>query len=91
MDQKQELLEQRITERLLVERQTPHDALRGLIAQPDAPDPMAAVFALTTVAADMAGWGEPPLERLADQCFSEAALFICELWAAGYRLEPPPE
>ncbi|WP_394707426.1 hypothetical protein [uncultured Celeribacter sp.] len=91
MHNRQEWLEEKITERLLTDRLSPHDALQSVMADPDAPDPMEAVFALTTVAADLSGWQEAGLFGLSNRCFAAATLFICELWAEGYRLEPPEE
>jgi hypothetical protein len=86
---RQDRLEERIIACLLIERQSPYDALKTLMAQPDPPDPMAAVFALITVGADLSGWHEPVLHALSHRCFEAATLFICELWAEGYRLDPP--
>ncbi len=80
-----------ITERLLTDRLSPYDTLQNLMNTPDAPDPMEAVFALTTVAADLSGWQETGLYDLSNRCFAAATLFICELWAAGYQLDPPEE
>lgn|GEM_PF-4376236 len=86
----QDQIEERITQCLLIERKSPYGALKTLLAQSTPPDPMEAVFALTTVAADLSGWHEPVLNDLSNRCFEAATLFVCELWAAGYRLEPPP-
>lgn len=88
-NEKQSQIEEQIIERLLVEGQEPGDVLRELLAGPDAPDPLEAVFALATVASDMADWHEAGLHKLADQCFDDALLFICELWVQGYRLKRP--
>ncbi|WP_177213158.1 hypothetical protein [Celeribacter neptunius] len=88
-EKKQTELEERIVERLLVDRQAPVDVLRDVMAGPDAPDPLEAVFALTTVASDMSTWHEEDLRELSEHCFQDAALFICELWAAGYELKAP--
>ena len=85
----QDWLEARLIERLLIERQSPYEALKDMLALPEPPDPLELVFALTTVAADLSGWHEPDLQALSDRCFEEAALFVCELWAEGYRLHRP--
>lgn len=91
MHQRQEGLEERITERLLTDRLSPYATLQSLMTDPDSPDPMEAVFALTTVAADLSGWQETGLYDLSNHCFAAATLFICELWSEGYRLDPPEE
>ncbi|ATG47713.1 hypothetical protein CEW89_09125 [Celeribacter ethanolicus] len=88
---RQDRLEEQIIACLLIERQSPYDTLKTLLAHPDLADPMAAVFALTTVAADLSGWHEPVLHDLSNRCFEAATLFICEFWADGYRLEPPAD
>lgn len=85
----QDQLEEQIVKSLLIERKSPHDALKSLLSQPNPPDPMEAVFALTTVASDLSHWQESELHDLANRCFEAATLFVCELWAQGYRLEPP--
>ncbi len=75
----------------MIEGDTPYEALHWLISQAPAPNPMDAVFALCTVAADMRGWREPGLQQLSDRCFDDATLFLCELWSKGYRLTSPSD
>ncbi|WP_417268693.1 hypothetical protein [Celeribacter baekdonensis] len=87
--EEQDKLEETIIQQLVFERQTPGTVVRGLLSGPNPPDPLQAVFALTTIAADLSGWHEPDLQDLSSRCFEEATLMICELWAEGFRLTKP--
>ena len=85
----QDKLEETSIQQLVFDRQNPGTVVRGLLSGPNPPDPLQAVFALTTIAADLAGWHEPDLQDLSSRCFEEATLMICELWAEGFRLTKP--